>query len=80
MRKDPIQKNATYAEIAGASVVAAALASDKEHHPHQESIAQLAYRLWEERGRPEGSPEYDWFLAEELLRRGTPISAASTSS
>ena len=30
-------------------------------------IATLAYRLWQERGCPIGSPEEDWFRAEELL-------------
>jgi hypothetical protein len=28
---------------------------------------ELAYRLWEERGRPEGRPEEDWFEAERRL-------------
>jgi len=32
-----------------------------------ENIAELAYRLWEERGRPEGSPEVDWYQAEREL-------------
>ncbi len=32
-------------------------------------VRRLAYRLWEERGRPVGSPEYDWLRAEEFLRR-----------
>jgi hypothetical protein len=42
----------------------------------QGEIAALAYRLWLERGCPEGSPEEDWFLAErELLWRGEPIAA-----
>lgn len=27
----------------------------------------LAYRLWEERGKPEGRPEDDWFEAEKRL-------------
>jgi hypothetical protein len=27
-------------------------------------VAKLAYRLWEERGRPFDSPEVDWFAAE----------------
>ena len=27
-------------------------------------IEKLAYRFWEERGRPFGSPEEDWFKAE----------------
>jgi hypothetical protein len=33
---------------------------DQEH----EDVAKLAYRLWEERGRPMGSPEVDWYRAE----------------
>ena len=34
-------------------------------------IAALAYRLWQERGCPIGSPEEDWLRAEELLTAGT---------
>src|SRR5260370_32929171 len=30
-------------------------------------IEKLAYRLWEERGRPIGSSETDWFRAERIL-------------
>jgi len=33
--------------------------------PAHEEIAQLAYRYWEARGRPLGSPEDDWFRAEQ---------------
>jgi Protein of unknown function (DUF2934) len=33
----------------------------------QESIAVRAYELWQERGCPDGSPEVDWFAAEEEL-------------
>jgi hypothetical protein len=33
-----------------------------------EDIAVLAYQLWEARGRPEGSPEEDWFQAAKELR------------
>ena len=29
---------------------------------------ELAYRLWEERGRPQGRPDEDWFEAERRLR------------
>lgn len=32
-----------------------------------EFVAKLAFRLWEERGRPFGSPEVDWFAAERAL-------------
>jgi hypothetical protein len=36
--------------------------------PHEdEDIAKLAYRLWEERGRPLGSPEVDWYQTEREL-------------
>jgi hypothetical protein len=33
----------------------------------REEIARLAYQLWDERGRPEGSPDADWFRAEKQL-------------
>jgi hypothetical protein len=35
----------------------------------QEDIARLAYALWQERGCPIGSPESDWFEAEQKLVR-----------
>jgi hypothetical protein len=35
--------------------------------PDQDQIAALAYSLWEARGCPEGSPEDDWFQAEQEL-------------
>ncbi len=31
-------------------------------------IAELAYGYWEARGRPLGSPEEDWFRAEDDFR------------
>ena len=33
-----------------------------------EEIAYLAYTYWEARGRQGGSPEEDWFRAEQELR------------
>jgi hypothetical protein len=30
-----------------------------------EVMAKLAYQFWEQRGRPFGSPEVDWFAAEK---------------
>jgi len=33
-----------------------------------DAITRLAYELWVGRGRPEGSPEQDWFEAERILR------------
>jgi len=34
-----------------------------------EEIAQLAYSYWETRGFCSGSPEEDWYRAEEELKR-----------
>jgi hypothetical protein len=36
--------------------------------PSHEEIARRAYQLWEERGKPYGSHEEDWQLAEHDLR------------
>ena len=35
----------------------------------ESGIAALAYELWQERGCPIGSPEEDWFRAEQELKR-----------
>jgi hypothetical protein len=37
-----------------------------------EITAKLAYQLWEQRGRPFGSPEVDWFAAEKSLGASPP--------
>lgn len=46
----------------------------------EESIAlrlqELAYTLWEQRGRPDGSPEIDWQEAERLMQSSSANSAA----
>ena len=34
-----------------------------------EKVAAIAYHLWLERGCPEGSPDEDWYRAEEEVRR-----------
>lgn len=45
----------------------------QEQHMHglnHDEVARLAYQFWEERGRPCGSSEIDWWRAEqELLGR-----------
>lgn len=38
------------------------------HKLNPEEIAARSYELWQERGYPHGSPEIDWFRAEEELR------------
>jgi len=34
----------------------------------QQRIAELAYKFWQARGCPDGSPEVDWFPAEQELQ------------
>jgi hypothetical protein len=39
----------------------------KNGRPLHRQVSDLAYHLWEARGRPFGSAEVDWFLAENLV-------------
>jgi Protein of unknown function (DUF2934) len=72
MRKHVTQEIAPNHENAGSSYPAG---FDLE----EEAIAALAYHLWVERGRPEGSAEEDWFRAEEILRSGRATLTASST-
>ena len=49
------------------AVTAGASQSHVSEASPQEDIARLAYALWQQRGCPDGSAEFDWFLAEEKL-------------
>ena len=40
--------------------------------PKPKSIAELAYQLWEARGRPHGTAEVDWHDAERQLSGDSP--------
>jgi len=42
--------------------------SKPTRHPNHEAIAEIAYCLWILRARPIGSPEVDWYRAEQELR------------
>ncbi|HLH31762.1 MAG TPA: DUF2934 domain-containing protein [Terriglobia bacterium] len=35
---------------------------------NNQEIERLAYWLWQRRGMPMGSPDEDWFLAEQMVR------------
>jgi hypothetical protein len=37
--------------------------------PSHEDIERRAFELWEQRGRPVGTPEVDWFKAAEETSR-----------
>ena len=43
------------------------LTTDFLGESRHEFVTKVAYRLWEERGRPFGSPEVDWFAAERAM-------------
>lgn len=43
------------------------LTTDFIGEDRHEFVAKLAYKLWEDRGRPIGSPDVDWFAAERTL-------------
>ncbi len=38
------------------------------YESRHEIVQELAYQHWEKRGRPLGSPDVDWFAAENALR------------
>jgi hypothetical protein len=43
------------------------LIPDFPYESRYEFVEQLAYKLWEQRGRPFGSPDVDWFAAEQAV-------------
>lgn len=44
-------------------------------HGCRDEVRLLAYRLWEEDGRPAGNAEEHWYRAEEILRSGAQLAA-----
>lgn len=49
-----------------ASLVDQSVPSPNNLQPEQTAL--LAYRYWEERGWPTGTPDEDWFRAEEEIK------------
>jgi hypothetical protein len=43
------------------------LIPDNSYESRHEFVEKLAYRLWAQRGRPLGSPDLDWFAAEQAV-------------
>jgi len=46
----------------------------------QDQVQTLAYRLWEEAGRPTGASQEHWYRAEQLLRSGARQAPRSPQS
>jgi Protein of unknown function (DUF2934) len=57
MRKRPGMASDSHSQVPGTSM--------------QEDIAKLAYALWQQRGCPDGSPDFDWLEAERSLRESS---------
>jgi len=56
------------------------LALDHMYESRHELVIQLAHELWEQRGRPIGSPEVDWFAAEQAVYASLVASGMITPS
>jgi hypothetical protein len=49
-------------------------------HPEHRSIGELAYRLWQARGCPDGTAEQDWLEAEKQLHASRPARPRSSEA
>ena len=56
------------------------LIPDFLYESHYEFVARLAYELWVQRGRPLGSPDVDWFAAEQAVYASLAAAGTITSS
>jgi hypothetical protein len=49
-------------------------------HPENRSIGELAYRLWQARGCPDGTAEQDWLEAERQIKAPRPARPHSSEA
>lgn len=56
------------------------LIPDFPYESRHEFVTKLAYKLWEQRGRPLGSPDVDWFAAEQAVYASLVSSGMITPS
>ena len=56
------------------------LIPDHPYESRHEFVEKLAYKFWEQRGRPVGSPEVDWFAAEQAVYASLVAAGTVTSS
>ena len=67
MTKQPAENtNATREEIEAARARATPIARDP--NVITQKVAKIAYQCWRDRGGVGGSPEEDWFRAEQIVR------------
>jgi hypothetical protein len=56
------------------------LIPDFPYESRHEFVEELANKLWVQRGRPLGSPEVDWFAAEQAVYASLAVSGMITPS
>jgi hypothetical protein len=56
------------------------LIPDYPYESRHEFVEELAYKLWAKRGSPLGSPEVDWFAAEQAVYQSLIASGMITPS
>jgi hypothetical protein len=56
------------------------LIPDFSYESRHEFVEKLAYKLWAQRGRPLGSPDVDWFAAEQAVYASLVASGMITPS
>jgi hypothetical protein len=56
------------------------LTPEFSYESRREFVAKLAYELWEQRGCPFGSPDVDWFAAEQAVYASLVASGLITPS
>jgi len=56
------------------------LIPDFAYESRYEFVERLAYKLWSQRGRPLGSPDVDWFAAEQAVYASLVASGMITPS
>ena len=56
------------------------LIPDFLYESRHEFVEKLAYKLWAQRGRPLGSPDADWFAAEQAVYASLLASGMITPS
>lgn len=74
------QKPMNVAELQKPANVAAVQQPQSAPATTPKGVAELAYALWLDRGCPIGSPEVDWFRAEEQLKLYNSASTASPNA
>ena len=70
-------KTSPNAELVTAVYDACPKAADPVSVVDHEEIARIAYYHWDARGCPIGSPEEDWYRAENELRQPITVAAAA---